>query len=231
MSESATALKIFQDRLGYHFQDENLLRQALTHASKGADNYERLEFLGDRVLGLCIAELIFTTFPFESEGGMAKRHAALACTETLVEVAKELDIAAVIFLSDSERMAGGLAQGNLLADAMEAVIGALYIDGGLDACKTALHGLWGEKVHVLVTPPLDPKTGLQEWAQARKLSTPVYTILNRTGPDHAPVFEIEAKVEGFPPTSATGTSRRAAEKEAAAKLLEYLEKNHWHDHP
>jgi ribonuclease III len=228
---TSDALKIFQDRVGHHFRDEGLLQRALTHASKGGDNYERLEFLGDRVLGLCIAELIFTTFPFESEGGMAKRHAALACTETLVDVAKELDIASVIYLSEAERAAGGLLQGNLLADAMEAVIGALYLDGGLEACKSVIHGLWGEKVHVLTTPPLDPKTGLQEWAQARKLPTPVYTILSRTGPDHAPTFEIEVRVDGFPPQSATGASRKMAEKDAATLLLNYLETHHWHDHP
>ncbi len=222
-------LRIFQDRLGYHFGDFELLQRALTHSSKGADNYERLEFLGDRVLGLVIADIVYRAFPFESEGGMAKRHSALACTETLAQVATTIGLQDVVILSEGERAAGGMKQENLLADSMEAIIGAIYLDKGLSACKDVIEGLWGEKVHILTEPPIDAKTGLQEWAQARKKPVPRYEIIRREGPDHAPVFHISVTVEGYAPQVATGSSRRIAEKDAARKLLDYLEEHHWND--
>ncbi len=223
------ALRIFQDRLGHHFGDFELLQRALTHSSKGADNYERLEFLGDRVLGLVIADIVYKTFPFESEGGMAKRHSALACTETLAEVATTIGLQEVVILSEGERAAGGMKQENLLADSMEAVIGAIYLDKGLSACHAVIEGLWGEKVHILKEPPIDSKTGLQEWAQAHKLPVPVYEIVKREGPDHAPQFQISVTVLGYPSQTGTGSSRRVGEKEAAKKLLSYLEEHHWND--
>ena len=222
-------LKIFQDRLGYHFGDFELLQRALTHSSKGKDNYERLEFLGDRVLGLVIADIVYKTFPFESEGGMAKRHSALACTETLAEVAVTIGLPEVVILSDGERSAGGMKQENLLADSMEAIIGAIFLDKGLQACNDVIQGLWGEKIHVLKEPPIDPKTGLQEWAQARKLSVPVYEVIKREGPDHAPTFHMQVTVSGYAPQQSSGSSRRVAEKNAAKKLLDYLEEHHWND--
>ena len=225
----ASDLRIFQDRLGYHFSDTELLQRALTHSSKGADNYERLEFLGDRVLGLIIADIVYKTFPFETEGGMAKRHSALACTETLAEVAVTIGLQEVVILSDGERSAGGMKQENLLADSMEAIIGAIYLDKGLEACHSVIEGLWGEKVHVLKEPPIDSKTGLQEWAQARKLGTPVYDVVKREGPDHAPVFHISVTVKGYGIQIGVGSSRRVAEKEAAKKFLAYLEEHHWND--
>jgi ribonuclease-3 len=224
-----TDLKIFQDRLGYHFSDFDLLQRALTHSSKGTDNYERLEFLGDRVLGLVIADIVYKTFQHESEGGMAKRHSALACTETLAEVATTIGLQDVVILSDAERSAGGMKQENLLADSMEAIIGAIYLDRGLKTCHDVIAGLWGEKIHILKEPPIDSKTGLQEWAQARKLPVPKYEIINREGPDHAPVFHISVTVEGFDPQTAAGSSRRVAEKEAARKLFAYLQEHHWHE--
>lgn len=222
-------LCIFQDRLGYHFADSELLQRALTHSSKGTDNYERLEFLGDRVLGLVIADIVYRTFPFENEGGMAKRHSALACTETLAEVAVTIGLQDVVILSDGERSAGGMKQENLLADSMEAIIGAIYLDNGLNACHNVIEGLWGEKVHVLKEPPIDSKTGLQEWAQARKLGVPAYDVVKREGPDHAPVFHISVTVKGYGIQIGTGSSRRVAEKEAAKKFLAYLEEHHWND--
>ena len=224
-----TDLQIFQDRLGYHFSDFELLLRALTHSSKGKDNYERLEFLGDRVLGLVIADIVYKTFQHESEGGMAKRHSALACTETLAEIANTIGLQDVAILSDAERSAGGMKQENLLADSMEAVIGAIYLDRGLAMCHEVIQGLWGEKVHILKEPPIDSKTGLQEWAQARKLPVPKYDIVKREGPDHAPVFHISVTVEGFEPQIGSGSSRRIAEKEAAKKLFTYVQENHWHE--
>lgn len=220
-------LRIFQDRLGYHFADAELLQRALTHSSTGADNYERLEFLGDRVLGLVIADIVYKTFQHENEGGMAKRHSALACTETLAEIANTIGLPDVAILSDGERAAGGVKNENLLADSMEAIIGAIYLDRGLEACHTVIQGLWGEKVHILKEPPIDPKTGLQEWAQARKLGVPAYDVVKREGPDHAPFFHISVTVKNYGMQIGTGNSRRVAEKDAAKKMMAFLEEYHW----
>lgn len=222
-------LRIFQDHLGYHFNDPGLLLRALTHSSKGVENYERLEFLGDRVLGLVIADIVYMAFASESEGGLAKRHSALACTETLAEIAVTIGLPDVVIMSEGERAAGGMKQENLLADSMEAIIGAIYLDSGLKACHDVIQGLWGEKVHVLKEPPIDSKTGLQEWAQARKKTVPKYEIVKREGPDHAPFFHISVTVEGYAPQIGEGSSRRIAEKDAAKKLLNFLEENHWHE--
>lgn len=222
-------LHIFQDRLGYHFINFELLQRALTHSSTGSDNYERLEFLGDRVLGLVIADIVYKTFQHENEGGMAKRHSALACTETLAEIATTIGLQDVVILSEGERSAGGMKQENLLADSMEAIIGAIYLDKGLEACHGVIQGLWGEKVHILKEPPIDPKTGLQEWAQARKLGVPVYEVVKREGPDHAPVFHISVTVKGYGLQIGIGSSRRIAEKEAAKKFMAFLEEYHWND--
>jgi ribonuclease-3 len=229
MTADHKQLKIFQDRLGYHFKDENFLVLALSHASMGGDNYERLEFLGDRVLGLVVADLVYHTFPNDAEGALAKRQAALGSTETLAEVARALDVGSFVIMSESERSVGGMNQDNLLADSLEAIIGAVYLDAGLDPCREIIQGLWGEKAHVLSAPPLDSKTALQEWAQARKLPLPVYEIVSQTGADHAPIFTIKVTVQGYEPQIATGNSRKNAEKESARLLLNYLEDHHWMD--
>ena len=217
------ALEAFQERLGYAFKDRNLLKSALTHASAGiAHNYERLEFLGDRVVGLVLAHWLYEVFPGEEEGDLAKRHAALVQGKTLAQIARGLNLGAAIKLSESERASGGSGNDNILADSLEAVIGALYLDGEFVVCRDTVRALWGDLVHVLDKPPQDPKTALQEWAQARGLPLPVYELSHRAGPDHAPVFEIKAIVEGYPPFAAAGPSRRAAEKDAAARLLAHL---------
>lgn len=217
-----------QDKLDYSFQDPARLEKALTHASAGGseagDNYERLEFLGDRVLGLVMAHILYEAFPDEPEGHLAKRHAALVQGQTLAEIARELDLGPVIHLSEAERLAGGAENDNILADIVEAIIGALYLDGGLAPCAKLIRALWGDRVNILQSPPRDPKTALQEWAQGRGLPLPLYEELSRTGPDHAPEFEIQVTVEGFAPARAKGASRRATEKQAAAELLERLEK-------
>jgi ribonuclease III len=226
MDHDATR-RIFQDRLGYHFKDQSLLVRALSHSSVGVENYERLEFLGDRVLGLIVADIVYHTFANDSEGALAKRQAALASTETLASIARFLDIGEVVILSESERSVGGMHHDNLLADSLEAILGAIYLDTGLESCREVIQGLWGERVHVLATPPLDSKTGLQEWAQARKLPLPVYEMVKREGADHAPLFHISVTIEGYGAKTATGSSRRTAEKEAARQLLDYLEDHHW----
>lgn len=196
----------------------------MTHASTGADtNYERLEFLGDRVLGLLMAEILYAAFPQEAEGDLAKRHAALVQGELLATIAREINLGDALILSEGERGAGGADNENMLADGLEALIGAIYLDAGLEPCRRLLTALWGERVNILSNPPQDPKTALQEWAQGRGLPLPVYEVAGREGPDHAPRFTISVTVQGFPPAQAAGPSRRAAEKEAARILLERLD--------
>lgn len=212
-----------ETRIGYRFNDRALLVNALTHSSSGTCNYERLEFLGDRVLNLIMADELYHRFPEEKEGDLAKRHAALVQGKMLADIARTLELGAVMQFSDAERAAGGAENENILGDAVESLLGALYIDAGLDQCRRIVAELWGDAVNIMLTPPRDPKTGLQEWAQARGLPLPAYALVGQTGPDHAPVFEIQVTVEGYPPALATGSSRRRAEKDAAAALLAILE--------
>jgi ribonuclease-3 len=217
------ALAAFEGRFGYRFHNRERLQLALTHASTGADhNYERLEFLGDRVLGLVVAELLYEDFPHEAEGDLARRHAALVSGAVLAVVADNVELGMVLKLSDSERATGGAKNDNILADVMEALIGALYLDAGIGPCKTVIGTLWRDILHTMEKPPQDPKTSLQEWVQARGLKLPRYDLTGREGPDHAPVFTITVNVEGFEPVSAEGASRRAAEKAAAILMLSLI---------
>lgn len=214
----------FESRFGYVFRDRALYALALTHASSGGDhNYERLEFLGDRVLGLVVAELLYHDFPGESEGDLARRHAALVSGTTLARIAAVVHLADTLKLSDAERATGGARNDNILADVMEALIGALYLEAGIGTCKTIIAHLWRDILHTMEKPPMDSKTGLQEWAQARGLPLPVYEVTGREGPDHAPVFTMSVTVKGYEPATADGPSRRVAEKAAATKLLKRLE--------
>lgn len=216
-------LDIFEARLGYRFRDRDYLRHALTHASTGGDrDYERLEFLGDRVLGLVVAHLLYKEFPEESEGSLARRHAALVSGATLAIIAGQIGLGDVMHLSEGERAAGGAKNDNILADVMEALIGAAYLDGSLEPCHALIAGLWKDALHIMAQPPQDPKTALQEWAQARGLGLPEYGLDSREGPDHAPVFRIRVRVEGFDPATGEGLSRRAAEKAAALQLMKLI---------
>ena len=218
-------LSALQETLRHQFHDVNLLVAAMTHASTGSDhNYERLEFLGDRILGLVIAESLYKLFPNEPEGHLAKRHAALVQGALLAVIAREINLGDSLILSESERASGGAENENMLADALEAMIGALYLDAGLAPCQEVIVRLWGDRISILSSPPQDPKTTLQEWAQGRGLPLPLYELAERSGPDHAPVFTIRVTVQGFTPVLATGASRRAAEKESARILLEQLQK-------
>lgn len=214
-----------QDILRHRFRDDALLTAAMTHASTGTgNNYERLEFLGDRVLGLVMAELLYSLFPNEPEGHLAKRHAALVQGALLAVIAREINLGDSLILSEAERASGGADNENMLADGLEALIGALYLDAGLAPCQELIKRLWGERVSILSNPPQDPKTALQEWAQGRGLPLPLYEVAERTGPDHAPAFTVRVTVQGFAPAAATGATRRAAEKESARILLEQLQK-------
>lgn len=224
MASKDELLAEFEARFGHHFKNADHLNLALTHSSTGAGrNYERLEFLGDRVLGLVMAELLYDVFPDEVEGDLAKRHAALVSGETLAIIAEQINLGDVLNLSHGERAGGGAKNENILADVMEALIGAVYLDNGLSACKSVISTLWNNILHTMKEPPRDPKTALQEWAQGRGLPLPKYEMTGREGPDHAPVFTISVLVEGFDRLSAEGPSRRAAEKSAAILLLNKIE--------
>ena len=218
-----TALTNLQTAIGAYFAEQSRLEQALTHSSWAQSDSERLEFLGDRVVGLVMAELLSKRFPDEPEGDLAKRHAALVRGEMMAEIGREISLGDALILSQAERDAGGADNDNLLADTLEAVIGALYLDQGLSSCSQTIETLWGRRITTLSQPPQDPKTALQEWAQARGLDVPAYAIVNRDGPDHAPQFEVEARLSDGRSARASASSRRAAEKEAARTLLRRLE--------
>ena len=227
MSPPSTPDDRLQARLGCVFRNRDLLCAALTHSSTGVEhNYERLEFLGDRVLNLVMAHELYARFPAESEGDLAKRHAALVQGKMLARIGRHIDLGEALRISDAERQSGGADNDNILADSFEALLGALFLDAGLEECRRVILDLWGGDVNTMRRPPRDAKTALQEWGQARGLGLPSYTLVSREGPDHAPFFEIEVRVGDYPPTRAKGASRRKAEKEAAAMLLTHLEEMH-----
>jgi ribonuclease-3 len=211
--------------LGYEFSDPVLARVALTHrsaAGRGDPTYERLEFLGDRVLALVIADLLFEHYPHEEEGALAKRLVALVRRETLAEVAAKLSLGPLITLSKGEEEAGGRSNPAILADVCEALIGAIFRDGGLPPARKFIERHWHFLMTSEKTPPKDAKTTLQEWAQGKGFDLPEYTTVARTGPDHAPRFTIEVSVDKFPPERADGASKRIAEQAAAELLLKRL---------
>ena len=197
----------------------------MTHASVSADpghsggDYERLEFLGDRVLGLVVAEMLFERFPQEAEGLLARRLAKLVGKETLASVAADLELGSVMRFAMGEDEEQGRGNPGLLSDACEAVIAALYLDGGLPVAKRFIRGAWGRRIEEDREPPSDAKTELQEWAQGAGLPLPNYSEVDRRGPAHDPLFTIRVEVEGWPAQSGKGRSKRAAEQSAAAQLL------------
>ena len=219
---SPGGLSRLEDRLGHRFQSPALLQHALTHASTTTDRLqsnERLEFLGDRVLGLIIADMLFETFPHEPEGDLGYRFTALARRESLARVAQEIDLGASIVMSDGERETGGAAKDGLLANACEAVIAALYQDGGLAAAQHFVERYWTPLLAEEHHPRKDPKTALQEWAQAKGHALPRYQMVDRSGPDHQPMFRVEVRIGESAPATGEGTSKRAAEQAAAEQLL------------
>lgn len=223
MSGDDDALPELMRRLGHRFVSPALLLEALTHPSavgrERPRSYERLEFLGDRVLALVLAEMLYDHFPNEAEGPLAKRLSVLAQRETLTEIALELDLGRDLILATSEEMSGGRANPTALGDALEALLGAVYLDGGMAPAAALVRRLWEPLLELAPEPPQDPKTGLQEWAQARGLPLPRYREVGRSGPPHEPLFTIEVSVTGHEPASATGRSKRAAERAAAEQLL------------
>ncbi|MCS6855172.1 MAG: ribonuclease III [Elioraea sp.] len=216
------------EALDHTFRDHGLLVRALTHRSHvkgrkgGIESNERLEFVGDRVLGLLIAEWLVERFPEEREGGLGRRLARLVDRDTLAAVARAIGVGAALSVPAGEEAAGVRDRDSVLADACEALIGALYLDGGLEAARRFVRRHWAGRVERMAEAPRDPKTALQEWAQARGLPLPVYRTVSAEGPSHRPRFTVSVSL-GQAAAEADGTTKREAEKRAAALLLARLE--------
>lgn len=228
----AEAVAALETRLGHRFNDKALLERALTHASVGEgapvgihgprDN-ERLEFLGDRVLGLTIAEWLYERFPNEAEGALSKRLNALVSGTVCAEIARELSLAVHLRLGKQARDDGAFDSDNVLGDAVEALIGALFLDHGLAAARGAVRQLWASRIERDVRAPQHPKSALQEWAAAHQRRPPEYAIVERSGPHHAPRFTVKVAIGKLAEAVAEGASKQEAETAAAAALLAQLE--------
>ncbi len=208
-------------RIGYRFKDKALLRHALTHAStkRKHDDYQRLEFLGDRVLGLVMAEYLFKTYPSHREGRMSARHSQLVRGEICAEAAKMLALEDFIVVGHNEMTKGLNLNTTVLGDVMEALIGGVYLDGGLEAARQFILYTWQPFLNSSTTIEKDAKTFLQEWALARALPIPAYGVISREGPEHAPSFVVEVQVAGREVIHGKGRNKRIAEQDAAAKFL------------
>ena len=224
MSRRTKGRKELEERIGHGFADQALLDSALTHISalsgkSRAGSYQRLEFLGDHVLGLVVSDMLFRAFPTADEGELSRRLADLVRRETCADVARSLDLGAAIKLGASEANAGGRRRLAILADVCEALIGAVFIDGGYPAAATMIERLWSERMRTPARPLRDAKTVLQEWAQGRGLPTPSYREVERTGPHHDPEFRVAVALPDLEPAEGVGRSKRAAEQAAAAAML------------
>lgn len=221
------ALAALERRIGHRFKDRTLLVTALTHASAVGDSrlpagatYQRFEFLGDRVLGLVVAEMLMQAFPAASEGELSSRLAELVRKETCADVAVALDLGAEVVFGGNKAQKRALQTVNVLGDVCEAVIAAVYLDGGFEAARRFVAGNWRPRMLEATTVSgRNAKTILQEWAQSRGYGTPTYTIAERSGPDHSPTFAIAVSVGKLPPGRGEGRSRREAEQEAATAVL------------
>ncbi|MEW5686398.1 MAG: ribonuclease III [Pseudomonadota bacterium] len=225
MNARHAAVDELERRIGYTFQDRDLLERALTHASVGdgareVRHYERLEFLGDRVLNLVAAERLMALDPDAREGDMSRRLAALVNYHACARAAERAGLPPALRLSASATKVGARKSDAVLGDACEALIAALYIDGGLECAKAFFEKFWSEEFEGLDAPRVkDPKTQLQEWAQGLGLPLPQYEVVTREGPAHAPIFTVEVRVKGFGAESGVGSSRQTAEKQAAQAML------------
>ncbi len=226
MSRKAKDRTALEDKIGYKFADKALLDRALTHISaisggpqSRGKSYQRLEFLGDHVLGLVVSDMLFRTFPKADEGELSRRLADLVRKETCADIARAMDLGPAMKLGNSETQAGGRRRATILADVCEALIGAVFIDGGYDKAAALVERFWQERMLKPARPLRDPKTILQEWAQARGLTTPAYRELARTGPQHDPEFRVAVLLPDRPPAEGMGSSKRAAEQAAAAAML------------
>jgi ribonuclease III len=213
-----------EQKITYSFSDKKLLERALTHSSANAkrtkqDN-ERLEFLGDRVLGLIVAERLLEKFSSEKEGDIAKRHTAFVCKEQLVKVAKEINLASFITMSAGEEKEGGRANESIMADGIEAILGAIYLDSDINKAKNFIDKFWDFNADV--NPPVDAKTALQEWAQSKGLGLPAYEKVGQSGTDHNPIFEVKVTVKNHNAVTGQGRNKKEAEKSAAAEFLKNI---------
>lgn len=217
------ALKDLQKRIHYRFKDIALLEEALTHSSAAPDgvaHYERLEFLGDRVLGLVVADTLLKRNPNAEEGALARALNALVQKEACVVVARKIDLGPLILMDEGEVRQGGREKKGMLGDTCESVIAAIFLDGGYDAAEEFIIEQWADQFEAAKSIRPDAKTALQEWAHQAHGTTPEYEVIERTGPDHAPQFRIGVHVGDGRPTEGSGKSKRDAEREAAMKLLE-----------
>jgi ribonuclease III len=215
-----------EDRLGYRFENRRLLREALTHGSTAVHRRwrtnERLEFLGDRVVGLAVAELLIRRYPHEPEGALSPRLSVLVSAPTLADAARELGLGSWLEIARSEEAAGGRQRQAILADAFEALIGAVYLDGGWEVAAELVRRWIEPRLETMALPPRAAKTALQEWTQSRGLGLPDYRVIGTSGPAHAPTFEVAVSLAGGATVTATGGSKRAAEQAAAEQLLARL---------
>lgn len=203
-------------------RDRAAFEQALTHGSAKPDNYERVEFLGDRVLGLLISEWLYNRFSGEPEGKLSRRFNALVSGETCAEVARGIGVPTHIILGKQARDDGAADSDNVLGDVMEALIGALYLEGGLEEARAFVRRLWADRVDTQTSAPRHPKSALQEWAAANKRKPPEYALTDRSGPHHALRFTVTVSIKGAGEASATGGSKQEAETAAAKALIEKL---------
>jgi ribonuclease-3 len=211
------------ETLGEAPRDPALFERALTHASYGEDHYERLEFLGDRVLGLTVAAWLYELFPQEPEGKLSRRLNALVARETCAEVARGLGIGGQVRLGKQARDDGAADSDNVIGDVVEALVGALFIEAGFEAAAAFVRRAWGERVSTRDKAPQHPKSALQEWAAANERKPPEYRLAGRSGPQHAPTFVVEVSIKGAGSATGEGASKQEAETEAAAKLIEQLQ--------
>ena len=224
-NHQAQVLEALEGRLQYRFRDRAGLLRALTHRSAvpgdqvAHESYQRHEFLGDRVLALVVAEMLFTSYPREEEGDLARRLNQLVRRETCAEVATDLDLGSALRLGTGERQSGGRRKEAILGDVAEAVIAAIYLDGGFDVARDFVLRNWKPRMDNLTGPLRDPKTLLQEWAQGRGQGLPAYAIVDRSGPDHAPMFRVVVTIDGEAAGEGQGKSKRDAEQAAAAEAL------------
>lgn len=200
-----------------------LYEQALTHGSMGADHYERLEFLGDRVLGLVVSDWLYTLFPDEKEGQLSRRFNQLVAGTTCAEVAREIAVQPYVKLGKQARDDGAINSDNVLGDVMEALIGALYLDAGLETARTLIHRLWATRVEGQASAPKHPKSALQEWAASHGRKAPVYEVIDRSGPHHALHFIVSVAIRSVGEARGEGGSKQEAETAAAAALLAQLQ--------
>ena len=223
--KKSEAIRSFEQRLGYEFSNLSLLVEALTHSSIASDfrkDNQRLEFLGDRVLGLVMAEALLEIDQTAPEGTLAPRFNALVRKETCAEVARQIELGGVLKIGRSEMLSGGRRKDALLGDGMEAVIAAIYKDGGFEIAKTIIIKLWGDRIKNVKVDARDAKTMLQEWAQARGQNPPNYEVISRSGPDHAPDFLVKVILASGETSEAMAGSKRQAEQRAAKALLQKI---------